>query len=184
MNWSLQEARSLEIWKLEAPSCCSLTVKRAVEVYRRFLALSNYSLYEFAGKGQMADHACCWSATPTVEKIKNKLESTCTSVSTSHHFSLTIIFIFCFTYTSKISRNFTFGQPNPEKCQAFNQDAGKSSFQCNKIGNRNTACLWVSPNGLVVKFGLLHFGGPGLVPRHRPTALFQWPCCGGSSHTK
>ena len=27
------------------------------------------------------------------------------------------------------------------------------------------------PRGLAVKFGALHFGSPGLVPRHRPTPL-------------
>ena len=40
------------------------------------------------------------------------------------------------------------------------------------------------PNGLLVKFGALHFHGLGLVPRDRPTPRCQWPSCGGSSRTK
>ena len=32
--------------------------------------------------------------------------------------------------------------------------------------------LWGQPCGLVVKFGTLCFGGPGLVPGRRPTLLF------------
>ena len=41
------------------------------------------------------------------------------------------------------------------------------------------------PSGLVVKFCAFHFGILGSVPRYRPTPLIcQWPCCGGSSHTK
>ena len=31
----------------------------------------------------------------------------------------------------------------------------------------------VSPSGLVVKFGALHFGGPGSVPGRRPTPLIS-----------
>ena len=42
-----------------------------------------------------------------------------------------------------------------------------------------------SPSGLVVKFGMLHHGGLGLVPGCGPTPLIhQCPCCGGSSHAK
>ena len=55
------------------------------------------------------------------------------------------------------------------------------------MGKRQTkkSEIRASTNGLVVKFCALHFGGPGLVPRHGPTPLVcQWPCCGGSSHTK
>src|SRR3712207_8090203 len=46
-------------------------------------------------------------------------------------------------------------------------------------------CEWrTSPSDLMVKFGTLHFGGPGSVPGHGPTPLIsQWPCCGGGSHT-
>ena len=37
----------------------------------------------------------------------------------------------------------------------------------------------------MVKFGVLHFGGPGLVPGLGPIRLIcQWPCCGGGSQTK
>ena len=44
---------------------------------------------------------------------------------------------------------------------------------------------WASPSGLVVKLGTLRFSGPGSVPGHGTTTLIcQWPCCGGSSHTK
>ena len=42
-----------------------------------------------------------------------------------------------------------------------------------------------SPGGLVAKFSVLHFDGPGLVLGHGPTTLvFQWLCCAGSPHTK
>ena len=42
-----------------------------------------------------------------------------------------------------------------------------------------------SSSGLVVKFGTLHFDSLGSVPGHGPTPLVcQWPCCGGSPHTK
>ena len=45
--------------------------------------------------------------------------------------------------------------------------------------------FWASSSGLVVNFGVLHFGGQGLVPGHRPIPLLcQWPCRGGSTHTK
>ena len=38
----------------------------------------------------------------------------------------------------------------------------------------------VSPGGVVVKFGVLHFGGQhGCIP-----LICQWPCCGSGSHTK
>ena len=44
---------------------------------------------------------------------------------------------------------------------------------------------WASPSGLLVKFSLLCFRGPGLVPRHGPTPLvFQWSCCGSGSRTE
>ena len=45
--------------------------------------------------------------------------------------------------------------------------------------------IWASPSGLVVKFGVFHFGGPGSVPECGPTPLIhQWPCCGDGSPTK
>ena len=50
---------------------------------------------------------------------------------------------------------------------------------------RFTHIFRASPGGLVVKFGMLRFGGLGSVPGHRPTPLIcQWPCCGFGSHTK
>ena len=42
------------------------------------------------------------------------------------------------------------------------------------------------PSGIVVKFGVLRFGGLGFVgsdPRHGPTPLIKL-CCGGNLHTK
>ena len=45
--------------------------------------------------------------------------------------------------------------------------------------------LEASPGGLLVKFRVLHFSGPGLVPGRKPVPLvWQWPCCGGSSDRK
>ena len=42
-----------------------------------------------------------------------------------------------------------------------------------------------SPGGLVVKFDVLHFGGPGSVPECGPTPpVSQRSCCGGGTHTK
>ena len=41
------------------------------------------------------------------------------------------------------------------------------------------------PGGLSVKFSMLHFGSPSLVPGRGPTPLiYQWPCCGSDPHTK
>ena len=42
-----------------------------------------------------------------------------------------------------------------------------------------------SPRGLVVKFNAFCFASPGSVPGCGPIPLiYQWPCCGGGSHTK
>ena len=42
-----------------------------------------------------------------------------------------------------------------------------------------------SPRGFVVEFGVLRYGGPGLVPGCQPTPLVcQWSCCGSSLHIK
>ena len=41
-----------------------------------------------------------------------------------------------------------------------------------------------SPGALVVKFGVLHFSGPGSVPRVQTYTICQWPCCGSNPHTK
>ena len=43
-------------------------------------------------------------------------------------------------------------------------------FSPNQRANKNNK-RWGQPPGLVVKFGVLHFSGPDLVPRHRPTPL-------------
>ena len=39
------------------------------------------------------------------------------------------------------------------------------------LQNLKNVLFSVWPPGLVVKFGVLHFGGPGLVPWQRPTSL-------------
>lgn len=84
MNWSLQE-------HLEVRSTPLLySVKRAVQVWR-CLTLCYCCPYEFAGKGQMADRGCYWSARLSVEMVKNKWKPTCTFVSISHYLSLTTI---------------------------------------------------------------------------------------------
>ena len=41
------------------------------------------------------------------------------------------------------------------------------------VFNQNVAPSWGRPGGLVVKFGMLHFSGLGLVPRHGPTPLIS-----------
>ena len=53
----------------------------------------------------------------------------------------------------------------------------------NGIKNINKDTFRASPSGLVVKFGVLHFGGPGVIPGRGPIPLIcQWPCCGGGAH--
>ena len=50
---------------------------------------------------------------------------------------------------------------------------------------KRTRGLDASPRGLVIKFGVLCFGSPGLVPGCGPTAFIcQWPCCHSRSRTK
>lgn len=120
MNWSLRE-------HLEVRSTPLLySVKRAVQVWK-CLALCYCCLYEFAGKGQMADRGCHWSARLSVEMVKNKWKPTCTFVSISHHLSTDNDHLLLLHIHLPNLMQLHSGQPKPRKSQAFLQDSEKSS---------------------------------------------------------
>ena len=58
-------------------------------------------------------------------------------------------------------------------------------YTCWKVSLKKQTVLGPARMAQWLKFGVLHFGGPGLVPGHGTIPLVcQWPRCGRSSHKK